>query len=339
MSKQTISNQTITQYLLGSLQEAETDRLDELSFVDDEFAHALETAEKDLIDAYVQGELTGATLEQFRASYLSSPVRREKVVFAQAFQSFAEKNTAAHASAAVAEAQRKATMKPERWSWFRFPRFLSGPPSVLQWASVAAALVLLITGVWIVMDNIRVRQELSRTQSGRDTPGHREEELRQELERQRLHSTQTEQELARVRAERERLEQELAQAGSQRTRTPEKQAGSSIVAFILAPQMRDVAQVPVVSIPYATDEVEMQLRLEPNEYPAYRVSLLDQSGTQSLWRSGIAKARTTSSGNILGVRLRTELLKPHMYVLRVSGVPAKGAAEPLGDYRFKVVRQ
>ena len=91
MSKPTYNNQTITEYLLGSLPEAETERFDELSITDDEFAETLKAAEKDLVDAYVQGELIGAELEQFKFHYLASPLRREKVQFAQAFQVLAEK--------------------------------------------------------------------------------------------------------------------------------------------------------------------------------------------------------------------------------------------------------
>ena len=101
MTKVTYNNETMTAYLLGSLPEAETEQLDELSFTDDEFAAELMAAEKDLVDAYVHGELRGAKLEQFKTYYLASPVRREKVKFAQAFQEFAAKNIAETAEEAL----------------------------------------------------------------------------------------------------------------------------------------------------------------------------------------------------------------------------------------------
>lgn len=92
MNEKTYNNQVITAYLLGSLPEAETERFDELSFTDDRFADDLKTTENDLIDAYVQGELKNPMLEKFESYYLVSPVRREKVKFAQTFQIFAEKS-------------------------------------------------------------------------------------------------------------------------------------------------------------------------------------------------------------------------------------------------------
>lgn len=87
----TYSARTITQYLLGSLPEAEIERLDQLSITDDEFAEALRAAEHDLVDAYAKGELVGAPLEQFESLYQASPARRERVRFAQALQATAER--------------------------------------------------------------------------------------------------------------------------------------------------------------------------------------------------------------------------------------------------------
>ena len=88
------NNKDINAYLLGSLPAAEAEHFDELSFTDDDFADVLKTAEKDLVDAYVHGELTGAQLEKFQSYYLASPLRREKVYFANAFQDFAKKSGA-----------------------------------------------------------------------------------------------------------------------------------------------------------------------------------------------------------------------------------------------------
>ena len=76
MSEDTTQNQVVTQYLLGALSRSETERLDELSFTDDEFAESLQSAEKDLVDDYVQGQLSETNLERFNSYYLSTPLRR-----------------------------------------------------------------------------------------------------------------------------------------------------------------------------------------------------------------------------------------------------------------------
>ena len=97
MSQPANNHPAITQYLLGALPAAETERLDVLSFTDDEFADSIRVVENDLVDAYVQGELADDELEQFKAFYLAFPIGREKVEFAQAFLVWSEKNATAQA--------------------------------------------------------------------------------------------------------------------------------------------------------------------------------------------------------------------------------------------------
>src|SRR5215468_8031771 len=86
-----VEDQDVVQYLLGAASEEQTELLDRLSISDDDFACRLKALEDDLVDAYVRGELSGDTLERFRSFYLSSPLRREKVRFAQALLPLADR--------------------------------------------------------------------------------------------------------------------------------------------------------------------------------------------------------------------------------------------------------
>ena len=81
----TPADRQITRYLLGLLPAEETERLDEASIADDEFAARLRIGETDLVDRYVGGTLDGETLRQFESHYLSSPRRRRNVRFAVSF--------------------------------------------------------------------------------------------------------------------------------------------------------------------------------------------------------------------------------------------------------------
>ncbi len=339
MSNQTFNNQTITEYLLGSLAEAETERFDELSITNDEFAETLLAAEKDLVDAYVQGELTGAELERFNIHYLSSPLRRRKVEFAEAFQVLAGKGS----SARLAEAPSEAAAKPSKKrasSWLSVFSVFTEQRLALQWGFAATALAFLLAGGWLAFENVRLRRQVSQTQARREALGQREQELQKELEAQQSASAKTEQELAQVTEERRRLEDELKKEQDLQ-RVDEKQRPSRpdeglVASFILTPQMRGMGQVPTVSIPASTGYVAMQLELESNDYPAYRVALVDPSKNQVSWRSGEINA--TRKGKALSVRFRVGLLKPQTYLLQVSGMLASGVSEVVGDYPFRVVR-
>src|SRR5215471_21164128 len=86
-----VEDQDVVQYLLGAAPEKQTELLDRLSISDDDFACRLRALEDDLVDAYVRGELSGDTLERFRSFYLSSPLRREKVRFAEALLPLADR--------------------------------------------------------------------------------------------------------------------------------------------------------------------------------------------------------------------------------------------------------
>src|SRR5207248_54871 len=249
MSKRTYNNQTINEYLLGSLPEAESERLDELSFTDDEFAEALRAAEKDLVDAYVQGELGGAALERFKSHYLSTPRRRGKVEFAQALRLLSEKETA-HAAGVRAEAADDSAAKRKGSGWFSALSVFASARPALRWGAALAAIALLVAGVWLAFENARLRGQLSQTQARQDALVRREQELQKELEGRREAAAQTEQELASASEERERLEQELKQqAAQEQQRTLEQQrtvrqqqssspssGGVSIASFVLAPQ-------------------------------------------------------------------------------------------------------
>jgi len=139
--RQDIDEQAVIQYLLGAAPEAEAERLDELSVSDDGFAGRLRGIENDLVDAYVQGELSGETLERFRTHYLSSPRRREKVRFAESF-------LAARQSAG---SRRESPMG----SWLAFPRL----------AFAAGACLVLLIGLYAVREGVRFREGAERARS------------------------------------------------------------------------------------------------------------------------------------------------------------------------------
>ncbi|MDQ3257159.1 MAG: hypothetical protein M3R15_25255 [Acidobacteriota bacterium] len=345
MTKQTYDERLITRYLLGSLTEGETVRLDELSFSDDEFADALEAAEKDLVDAYARGELSGQMLERFKSFYLASPLRREKVSFAQAFQGFAEKA----ATPQLAASQEAASESRKAVSWLPFSlNLLKVPSPAWGWGLAAAVLVLLLAGGWLVFENYRLREHANQADARGVELRQREQELQTQLAGERSASAEAEKERARdemARIEQEQERQRAAEgeraAEQQRVarQSPSLPREVSIASFVLLPQTRGIGQIAAVSIPTRIDYVAMQLELESEDYPLYRVALRDQAHNRIIWRSGNLKAKTKGESKTLAVRLRARLLQPQVYVLEVSGVPRSGAAEIVGGYPFRVIKQ
>ncbi|HYJ47906.1 MAG TPA: hypothetical protein VEV81_14955, partial [Pyrinomonadaceae bacterium] len=261
MYKESYNDRVINEYLLGSLPAAEIEALDELSFTDDEFADALKVAEKDLVDAYVQGELRGAQLEQFESHYLASPSRLEKVRFAEAFQVFAEPGMVAReAAAGEPEKSVESRQRLKKPGWFSASGIFKSPRLALQWGTALVALLALMVGGWLAIENARLQRQVSEGQARREALDQREAELQKELEEQRSLNSKTEEELRSVREERARLEQTLKQQEEERA-TIHPPGGNLIASFILAPQMRDAGQSRTVTIPAETRFVAMQLNL------------------------------------------------------------------------------
>lgn len=328
----TYDNEKITSYLLGVLPEAEAEIFDELSFTDDDFANDLSAAEKDLVDLYVRNELRGTTLEQFKNYYLASPIRREKVKFAETFRQFAETKP-------------KRTFAEILAGFFTIPRFS------LQWSFALAALALLILGGWFYRENSRLRFEMEQANINREELLRRENELKErekqlqdEIANRQTASEETEKELAKIREEREKLERELQNQKSTQpspqivekqekiqpkpTNSPSRQI--SIASFILAPPLRGSSDVPTLSVPQNTDVAAMKLELETDDFTFYKVRLKGADG-KTLWQSGKLKSKQNRA---LNVSFPAKLLKSGIYTLEVSG----NTNEIIGNYSFRIVR-
>ena len=329
------TNGVIAQYLLGSLSEEETERLDELAIVDDEFAGRLQLVENDLVDAYVRGELSGEMLERFTSFYLSSPKRREKVRFAHVFQTAPDRDVVT-AQAETQPARRSEVVLADQSvsspGWLRglFPAWRPA----LVWGAASIAVLLVIVG--LVVQNRRLQDQISQAQSERASTQQRERELQADLDKERSAVSEREREVESLRDKIAQLDQPRStdSPGGQSSGSPEHP-----VTVDLAPQLRGISQPHSVSIPAAANLVIMQLELESGDYPVYRAELKEQPGGRVVWSGGRLRARAKGDGKALVVNLKPGLLKSQRYVIEVSGIPASGAAEIVGSYLFEVKKK
>lgn len=319
--KHEYGEQLLTRYLLGALPAEEAERLDALSIADDEFAWCLSAVENDLVDDFVQGELLGETLEQFKTFYLSSPKRLEKVAFAKTFLRLDEK--AAVAPSRLAPAKPTPSSKPEErppkeqspWSWFRVPRL------GLQWGFAGAALVMLFAASFLLVENERLQKQRTESRNRQAALDQRAQELDKQLSEQRSTNTGMLKEL-------EHLRESLAGPHALK-----------IVAALLLPQTRGIAQTSTVFVPQGTDQVRLRLQLESDDFPAYQVALKDPATNQIIWHSAKLKARPEGQAKAVSISLAASLLKQQNYSLELTGIPASGPSELASSYIFRVVME
>ena len=341
MSEQSPDESVIKAYLTGTLSKEDTERLDELSVTDDLFADLLTMVENDLVDAYVRGELTESSAERLKSEYLTTRSGRQKLGFAQALAGFSEK----HTSEQSAKSKQPFPVLPAKqrdWAWFsESSKFIFGTWS--RWAAASAAVILLVLGVWLTYDVIRLRWQISRNTPANGVQRQNPQNAQKALPGESNTNGAERQEPNSANPQNDRVEKQKTEEQQRTTQkiTPSKPRGlgagqASVASFILTPQMRSVQQTQTVTVPAKTSVVELHLQLEPEQFSRYRVVLVDKSN-QTLLRTGAIKANGSGDNKTLNIRVPAALLKPQSYALQVYGLSA-GKSETLNAYLFRVAR-
>lgn len=309
------NEKTLREFLLGLLPEAETERLDELSVTEEKFAQHLRIVEDDLIDAYVNGELTGPELLNFSRQYLRSPLGLERVRFAQAFRDSHQARD--EIEQAKTEVEIRDSALPSTASFFDFSNRFT-----LKWALVTVALLLFLVASWFTF------QQLKRPAATPQVP-----DITAKSERQ----GSSDPDPKSVATEGPKID-----LGHQAQQSPTPQVNqpnpSRLVAFVLKPQMRSVSQPVELTIPNDTTTVALTLQLDPSDTPYYRPILTAVSSDRTVWQGGRIKSTTIGDMSVLQVRVPAALLKQQAYKIRVVGIYPNGTTETTSEYNFRVVK-
>ena len=313
------NEKTLREYLLGLLPEAETERLDELSVTEEEFAQHLRIVEDDLVDAYVNGELTGPELLHFPRQYLRSPLGLERVRFAQAFHDSHQARD--EIEQAKTEVETRDSALTSTASFFNF-----GNRFTLKWGLITAGLLLFLVASWFTF------QQLKRPAATPQGP-----DITAKSERQRTSDPdpKANEKTATTGGPKIEPEHQAEQSPTPRVNLP---GPSRVVAFVLKPQMRSVSQPVELTIPNDITTVALTLQLEPSDTPNYRPILTEASSDRVVWQGGRIKSTTTDGMSVLRVRVPAALLKQQAYKIRVVGIYPNGTTDTTSEYNFRVVK-
>jgi cell division protein FtsL len=306
LPESSLNEQLIVDYLLGDLPEAEAGRLDQLSVTDDEFAEFLEAVESELIDDYIRGELPEKRRAQFESHYLTSATRLERVAVARTILRRADN---ADSSAQLRE-------------WIRPVRF--APAEKYQWIAIAAALVMLVLAGYLLLTNLQLQNQIAQMKEEHASLKKREEQLQRDLTQRSSMDRQKETELAITKEKLEALEKQLADHGS---------APVKLFAFTLSPLQREIATIPDVKIPTATESLVVTLKLERDDFPAYQTVLKNSSTDEILLKSKAEK----STNHTVVVKFPSKILNSEDYILELSGITQNGRVEIISGYPFHVL--
>jgi hypothetical protein len=182
-------------------------------------------------------------------------------------------------------------------------------PTRQRWRDLlpmAAAVILAVATVWLALANQALRERATTAELQRD------QQLR---------------EAATARA-----------AGTAPAPTQERPSELTVATLVLTPPLRSARQLPTVTLNGDGGELAVQLDLEPVDFPAYHAALIGTSGNRVLWRSDRLIARTVGDRKRIDLGVPAAVLSPQDYLIQVSGLPDRGAAEIVGEYRFTITR-
>lgn len=291
MRTEPIDDALLLNYLLGNLSEEEQARVEDRALADADYLGALEAAEADLIDGYVRGELSQSDRREFERRFLTSPQRLSKVEFAKAFKR-------------VAADLRVSQAPPSAWQTL-VNLFRSWNP-VLQFASAAAALILVAAASWLMVQNGEMRSRVNTLEAQRRS-------LQQQLNEEHARNAQL-----------------------QKQPPPEAAHTPLLASLVFLPGLSrgNVAAQRLVLNPSA-QLVHIEIELEPrDDFPQFRAELHTRSGEEILIRSNLQKRRT-SAGAAVVFDVPSSALPAGEYEMALKGI-SNGQATDIGFYYFTV---
>lgn len=321
------------EYLIGDLSQDEMSRMEEEFFADDSKFEALELVEDELIDNYVQNELSAELRRQFQAKLLQSAPLMERVKFARVLAEKADSYSEAEGSVEPLPSTSSLAAKPRvRW----WGRFLAPQPG---WgmALTACALLVLIAGVVLVAGWLRLRNETGKLAAERAAQQRQKEELDRKAVEQGTKTDQLAADLQRAREQQAKDRQLIEQL--QRNQGPETPAPSILGAvtsiLLTSGSMRSGGGNSELALGASTSTARLKLTLENDDYRSYNATVKTGEGNVVHRQNGL-KPHKSRSGPLLILSVPSRRLPSGDYLVYVDGVTASGLIESVNNYPFRV---
>lgn len=287
------------QFLLGQLPPEEQGRIEELAFEDRDTFAFLESAEDDLIDEFIQGDLSADEEQQFKSHFLSQPGRRTNLEISRLLQ--------LHFNRAAPVKKRFSLVR-----WFREQNIW------LQIPVTAAAAVGLAIFALLVSNRIRPRQS-EPIQAGSERPVV-------------IPSPSVEISPSHIPTP-SPAHTENKPKGA----TPERQKRATAYALLSPSSAVRSEGVQELKLPSDVPSVTVELALiTRRNFSSFEVALENDPG-KVLQRWPDLKAERLRSGKALQIEVPVALLKSgDLYRFVVSGVSVKAEPEVVARYPFAV---
>lgn len=308
-------------YLLGKLSDSEAARLEERYFAEDSVFQEIETAEDELVDAYVRGSLSPEDRQRFEAKVLDSERLAERVEFARLL--------------AKLPSSQMVGLEPARVSWWKKLFDFSWPHDAAIRGALVSSVFLLLVGlpafIWM-----RVRDE-RRLETERAAIEYQKQQVAQQLAAQQSKTKELATELQNSKAEEERLQRQLQTAQDELARTNAQPAApASILLFAIS--ARGPGEAATLTVPSNASTIKLQLALDSEDYSTYQATIKAPGDPNVLTRPGLKPSRS-GRARIIVWQFAARLLSSGDYVVSLSGLTPSGTYERVADYPVRISRK
>jgi hypothetical protein len=342
----------VRKYLLGQLAEGEREWLEERLLTDDEFYETLtaleDKVEDELIDEYVEGELTVEGHEHFERLLLSTPQRADKLRLVEDLiaHRVAHRVPVAHAVGGDPRDPAIATPPPRPgrvwvFGFFKHPLF--------GLSSAAALLLVAFCCVWLLVKSNRLEAELAQARAQAQPTPAVDAGLKEQLEQLRAHNEELNANLRRAEEERIRLEQQASAQFPRNGNAPSlpKKAGQQtpspfIATLTLSPAFRGPEggeKIATLTLDRLGAPARLTLNVNdfaPGDYQKVRAVLRKSLGGE-VWSSDTVQVITKRRKSRAVLTLPAGTLSQGQYTVDLEGIDDTGSAEPVGLYSFRIV--
>lgn len=333
------NGERLVMYLLGELSAEERHDIEQQYFQNDKLFQELLSIESDLIDDYLNDELSVEERRKFESQVLSTPQGRRKVESSRALLS------------AISEVAPKVVHRgttDEHSSWWQF---LWHPVKTSAWRF--ATVILLFAGGtgWLAIENIRLRSQLGVARTSSQQTEQEVQRLKEQVTAAQYQRQQEEtvlrssieklnEDLQRARAERENAVVVARQKESQRRENLQQSESSTAIAtyiFPFNPVRGTSKQTAPLTISKGQKTVPLQIDLGRSTFSAFHVSLQLVEGNE-VW-GATRKAQRKRAGNSITVRLPASVFSSQHYIMVITPSPPNGQTESFAEYSFQVIRK
>ncbi len=219
---------------------------------------------------------------------------------------------------------------------FRRPTWMTG--SALSAALAAALAVAVIGGVWSFAGKLRLEKRLDQALSTQVALAESEEASRERLAAEGTRRESVAQELEAERLRSSELERELDELRTNRGGLADGMRSTIAVASVwLTPGMlRGGGELERLIVPAEAGLVELMLDIGIDDYASYRAVLRDTEGDE-IWSQSKLDAGELDARVAVEVTLPANLLPVGDYSLHLSGKVGERDYELLGRYYFRVL--